>query len=514
MKRLLVFAALAATLLLLAWLMRAEDPVVAPTPETVIPTASVETPKTPPPLATEEQLTAEAPRESVPAETAREEATPVDAPVSRPARRKFDPDAVGAIYLFVQDPSGAAVVDAKIRMTGLYSERNPRITNDWIGEPSSGVTGADGSLRLRYPLWIDPDRRTSQVAFRIEHPDFMAFEAQGFPVDPAPRVIVLQRGAFVIVSGWIDTAADVVRDVTPHLTWGAVVAEDSWTPIKDGRLACANIPPGRHGLYLSYSSTQHGPCFSEVAFFDLAMGEQKELHLRLLPGRGFKGKLDEAVPRPVIDGAVMVNLAVGSSESSGATMSREFTAEVKPDGSFEFESIPPGAGQIIGICSGWASARVESDQPQSSPRLETLSKEEREKKIALMRDLAMVPQSVNPAVLEGPFELQMERTATVQATIDDAKGRPIADAELSLSPNVHWSTGHSSAFMHRTYSGQSDAGGQVTLSNLPRGVVFADVQHERFVLPAKSGADRRIQIELAAGESREVRIVLEPRQDE
>jgi hypothetical protein len=39
-------------------------------------------------------------------------------------------------------------------------------------------------------------------------------------------------------------------------------------------------------------------------------------------------------------------------------MSREFTAEVRPDGSFEFESIPPGAGQIIGICNGWASARV------------------------------------------------------------------------------------------------------------------------------------------------------------
>ncbi len=509
MKTILVSSALAAVLLLIAWLVwpepSASTPTLAPTTSAVTtdsPSApshalSVESPTAPP-----------TPREPTTQEESAEAPPEISATAPTGTRAKFDPNARGAVYFFVRDPEDKPIVDAEVRMSGLFCAQNPRATNEWIGEPSTGRTEPDGSIRLLYPKWIDPYRQTTHVSFRIEHREFVAFEAQGFPVESAPRIIVLQRGSLVVVTGWIGSPTDVVKDVKPHVSLGALATEAAWAPLGDGRLACMNFPPGRHSIYLSHSSPSRGPCFSEVTSFDLDAGERKELHLELAPGRGLKGKLADVVPRPVLGGRVLVNLAAGSTESSGAMMTREFTAEVRADGTFEFEALPPGAGQIVGICDGWASERVRSDKPTPDPRLKTLSKEEQEKKLALARDMAMVPQWVDPAVLEKPFELLMERTAKLHATVDDSKGRPIEHASVRIVANANWSHGQSSAFMHLAYAGVTDASGTCTIANVPRGVVFVDVQHEDYVVPA--GGEQQVQMELEAGAAHDVRVVLEP----
>src|SRR5262245_718360 len=69
-----------------------------------------------------------------------------------------------------------------------------------------------------------------------------------------------------------------------------------------------------------------------------------------------QGRLDDVVPRPVLDGRVRVRL-----DRAGAQGDRDFEAVVRADGTFELAGLPPGHGQIAALCRGWVSLRTPFD---------------------------------------------------------------------------------------------------------------------------------------------------------
>lgn len=466
------------------------------------PTAPSENERSTPSLATASQAD-ELAREVVQAPAI--EATAATANATRPAATlppKYDKDARGTAHLIVQDRFGAPVANAEVRLTGLRSKREP--ASHWgVGEETQiGKSAADGTVALSFPVWLDVELEVGFLTLAIRHPEFVTRELDMFEVKDEPRVVVLERGAFLIVSGYIGSKENVVRDVVAHLTDEVAVAADSWLPIKDGRLSNATIPPGEHGLYLAHRATGGRLFYSDAVTFELAASEQKELHLELFPAVALEGIVDRAVPRPIQNGSVIANLSLGTRHGKLRAM-RMFPAEIDPDGTFVLDGLPPGDGEIIGICDGWASRRVLHDDLDAAEVDASAAPSSVEAEFEL--------QSFDTGRTDGAFELVMEPTATVVADVRDADGKPIAGATVSLWPNVRWRIGYSQIFMNRTYAGVSDAEGRAVIANLPAGRCWYGVTHERWEVPQDEQGSRSLSIELKSGEQSTITVRLQLR---
>ncbi|MFN0243230.1 MAG: carboxypeptidase-like regulatory domain-containing protein [Planctomycetota bacterium] len=410
---------------------------------------------------------------------------------------RYDKKARGEVHLVVQDRFGVAVANAEVRLTGLRSKREPGSHWGLDEEVKLGKSAADGTVAISFPVWLDVELEVGFLTLAVRHPEFVTLELDMFAVKPEPQIVVLERGAFLIVSGYIGSKAHVVRDVAARLTDEVDVSADSWLPIKDGRLSNATIPPGEHGLYLTHRAADGRLFYSDATFFELAPSEQKELDLELFPALTIEGVLDRAVPRPIRAGDVMANLSLGSRESRAKTM-RVFTARVAEDGSFVLGGLPPGSGQIIGMCDGWVSKRVSAgaadDDDDAKP-------EDRER----------TPQSIDTANAGTVFELLMEPTATMLADVHDPDGKPIAGATVSMWPNVTWRIGYSQVFLGRRYEGVSDAKGRAVVTNLPAGRCGYGVIHERWELPQGEQGFRYLSLDMKSGEQSTVTVRLQPR---
>src|SRR5258705_2850604 len=398
-----------------------------------------------------------------------------------PAPVVVDKRARDWVNLIVQDRLGAPVPNAEINMVGMRTKRDPRAHYAWPTEPSLGRTAADGTGRIWYPVWVTPDDEAGKLTFKVSPPDFVTRIVDDFDVGAERRVIVLERGAFVIVSGWIESASERILDVEPLLTEEVKLPGGAWQRIRDGRLSTANIQTGAHAIYLRHADAEKGLWFSAVTPFSLAEAEQKELHLQLLPATRLEGRLEDEVPRPVLNGTVLLNLLVVDRAGGPVTMMREFRAPIRADGTFALPDLPPGDGQIIALCDGWASERVGDPGTPDDER---------------------IAQKVDPAS-GGIFVLKMEPTASLKATLRDPQGKPVEGAFLSCWPNVQWLNGYSSTFLGQSWSATSDARGEVVVANIPCGTVWYGVAHRE--LDLEMGAeDRTQQADLQPGKTLEV----------
>lgn len=419
---------------------------------------------------------------------------------ARPAR-----DAQGRLDLLVQDRHGAAIADATVILAGLRSQDSPGSgfhANAW-----GGTSARDGSVTLAFPLWVDDELRTSRLTLRVSHPDYEAKLVDDVSIEDGPQVVVLERGAFLVVSGWIESPGELVREVVPHLSDEARIAPGSWIAIQDGRLSNATIPPGPHALWLEHRAADGRLYFSEVEPFELARDTQHELHLRLVPARTLAGRLESEVPRPVEEGRVLLNLLVGA-RGAGPKAMRSFRADVRSDGSFELADLPPGEGQIVAACSGWISERVDGGAAALGVREGDPEAYQRALESGAWR--AWLPQSVEPASVEGVFELAMEPVASLEATLLGPDGAPVEGAMLALSPNVLWRNGYATIFLDRGFHGTSDAEGRVRIDELPAGICLYSVTHARLGLPVGSHGIRAEQVELHSGETAKLALELVP----
>ena len=195
-------------------------------------------------------------------------------------------------------------------------------------------------------------------------------------------------------------------------------------------------------------------------------GQTNEFQLRLKPGLRFTGKLDDSVPRPVNHGRVQIHVFP---PGPGDGLAWESARPVNADGTFAFESLPPGNLEIIAICDGF------------------VSKDGTGAGVGLRR-----PQVTTLDANNNHVEVTMEPTATCIITVLDDHDKPLASAEASFWPNVIWGGKSSTIFARARYesedlissgerpdwskfragqpklfSGTSDARGIAVVSNLP-----------------------------------------------
>lgn len=511
-KTLLVVAALAAVALVWSTIDRGGAPPQAMEPATV--DASV-----PPPVEPTDELASEPAAFASGARA--EERTAVVAESAAPPPDDEAPEPVvadragstGTVKLRIEDAWGHPIPRAKLTANQWRPVEDPA-TAVWWGDDDAramGESDLNGIVHLRYPRTQsmgDVGTVTlGTVGFEVSHPEYITHTEQDLDVlAQEEAVIVLERGSFLIVSGWIGSPSNLVADVAAHVTNDVDIGRGDWVPIGDGRPSCSRIPPGAHGIYLSHRDAGGRRWYSDVVPFELGAGEQQELALELHAARRMVGRLDERVPRPVHDGQVELNLYVQG--DARAVMLRTYREDVAPDGTFAFTDLPPGAGEIIGLCDGWVSARTQlADSNWIEPR------EEGEKR--RWRRMWQL-QQLDPAEhASEPYVLAMEPTADARITIEGPDGAPLAGAVVHAWPNVHWEIGYSEIFLERTWQATTDEDGVARLENLPGGdSVYLGVQTDAgYLLPRTRPDDdgsRDAKVELVAGETAETTIRMDP----
>jgi hypothetical protein len=458
-----LLALVTALLLLLAgawwWLRpRAESAIVAPAahaaaPAEEGPSARLEAGNT---SAREHAPKAEPASQPAAAPAAAEVASPAAASPPLPPK-----DAVGELVLrIVEQKSGRPIPDAKVRLYALRRSDEPGSSYGWPeSAPAEATSDGFGIARLSYPAWVRGLGTTSSVSYFVSHAEYPSkqdeIEIKSLRTE---ATIELVLGCYLVVSGWIGTPGNAVQAVSPMLEFEAGIASTDWIAGRDGRIGTNRIKPGEHALYLDWVSPEGRRHASRVVEFTLAEGEQREMALELLPPVTLHGRLDDAVPRPVIHGEVQLNAVFGK---QGATAGlRLHKATIESDGTFTLPDLQPGRIELIALCDGWAATygleayrheytvpgeeqkRVEEGETWSIPSFEVSSEQ-----------VLVVP---------------MTPTAAVELELVDEQGVPLEGASFVMFPNVHWpSSGYAQIYLERKWSTKSDGAGRARLENLP-----------------------------------------------
>lgn len=378
-----------------------------------------------------------------------------------------DLEATVPIVLKVVDEDEAPVADASVRIWAMRSVENPGSHSLYRGEEPLGVTDRAGRVELEHWAWVDVDGRTGQVTLRIEHPDYVTF-TDDVAIGPGEHVVHLTRGATVVVTGWYREPSNVIRDLKVLVDRESQLGPDGWKPLDDGRLATTKIPPGRHWLVASHADPELGLLSSAAEAFEVGEVGWETLHVELHAPLELVGELDANVPRPVVDGHVMLVLRAGG-VGGEPVLSQRFEAAIRADGSFVLTGLRPGSGQVLALCRGWSSLRTLADDPlQAGIHLDpSASAEERSAALQRAGERAYILQRAEVPQVETPFPVLMERTGTLEVTVLAPSGAPLEGATVSASPNVHVVGVGAWIFPWRTWNANTGPDGVARIEDLP-----------------------------------------------
>jgi hypothetical protein len=304
--------------------------------------------------------------------------------------------------------------------------------------------------------------------------------------------------------------------------WGQASREGGgtsfWIHPGPGMLATRRIAEGTQAVRVVQFDTKGAIWFSEVTNVVAKSGVEINQTLGLQRGPALRGKLDDRVPRPVIDGRVILNiLPFGYKAENDPPNWHSWTA-VRPDGSFEFVSLPSGDLEIAAICQGFTSTNGAGKYGFHYPQQHTVTK----------NDLDIV--------------IGMEPTAILDVTVVDRQDHPIAGANVGAWPNLRWGEWGAVIFgkdLFNTgdwirgvnlptrmggpldgktpavhdFDGTTDTHGHTVIPNLPLDVNEVALQREGYQIPAVntgSRDERHASVKLKVGVTNYLRIVVEP----
>ncbi|MEM9799078.1 MAG: hypothetical protein AAGA20_02065 [Planctomycetota bacterium] len=346
------------------------------------------------------------------------------------------------LKLKVIDPDGAAVEGAVVSISGMRSSAQP---GAWIsyyrGTPPKGTTDANGEVSLEHVVWVDQDGLVSGVDLNVEHPDFVPFRNSSFQLDT--KVVELQRGATVVVTGWHGDPSNTITDIQIQLDQRASLGMSAWKPQPDGRLSTSRLTPGLHLLAIAYEDEELGTLRSAPHQFTLGTVGWETIHLELLDPMRLEGELDPRVPRPVEDGFVRIVIRSGGLEGV-PVLTRTLDVEVESDGSFVVEDVRPGQAFIVAIAGGWASAKLPHPTDPDDTVFPTVD----------------LPQDVTP------FVVPMVETGRLEVTVLGPDGEP-AEATVFANPNYRVRGVGSSIVPGRDWAAATNDEGVATFPDVP-----------------------------------------------
>jgi hypothetical protein len=436
---------------------------------------------------------------------------PEPATATNPAE-KPDMRAVDKLAIRVVDDHEKPVMDAEVSIRGMRREGDSGSWYDYRGDDPSAKTDAQGRVELSHWRWVTIDGRTRALDVSVVHPDFVSFEDSSFEIGAGEHVIQLQRGATVVVSGWMASHPGLITDLKIELDRDARVPSDAWVRDAGGRLSTTQLAPGKHLISIEHESPELGLCFSEIAAFELGEHEWKELSLELHAAETLDGELDPSVPRPIVDGHVMLGIQRGGREAGEPSIHRRFETAIRADGTFSIEHLPRGHGQVFALCRGWVSKRTLADSALDAGihfSGEVTPQREAEA-IAEMGDRAFQLPRVDVPPATRPFVIAMERTATIEVTVKREDGSVLANSTVSVSPNIVLIGVGAQIAPWRIWYVSTNSAGMARIEDLPpTPTLWFRAQHADYQL-SKPDRERPPSIDARSGETTRADIVLEP----
>ncbi|MBI5433490.1 MAG: carboxypeptidase regulatory-like domain-containing protein [Planctomycetes bacterium] len=467
----LVVVALLAIGAWLRWSERAPDPASADVPASSVdastPSESATTPAAAldAPAATERSAVDTA----IPVVDATEEPRTPDDP---PAPETADLAARDVLVVRVVDELEAPIFDASVTIRGLRKQGDE---GSWYSRRDTETplrTDREGRARIPYERWTDLDAKTVRVDLVVEHADFIPFNDSSFELSPGEHVITLQQGSMVWVTVWHGSRDRVVADARLALEWEAQLGASAWRREPDGRLSTTKLAPGPHWITATHAGSELGQLASDFTPFELGKHSRLDLELELKPLVVLRGRLDDAVPRPVVGGLVTLNLHANRGNQG---LSSEHSAEVKPDGTFELPNLRSASGRVIAICDGWVSKQVPPRTIEEAGWQvdASASGSERQAQFDAIRD---TPSRAQPVDASGAQDLVvlMEPSGQLEVRVSDEAGAPLAGVAVSAWPNVYWDGVGSTIVPGRDWTATTDVDGLARITNLPvdDGVMF------------------------------------------
>ncbi len=450
---------------------------------------------------------------------------------AKPAALKFK-----EVMVVVLDQDGTPLAGATIHPEGFrvkgvhHADAYPWNPNDRRFGPAtkSAMTAPDGKAYLTYPVEGIPEEKefTSSLFFSVSHPGYSTARPEDYSMESANEPIRLSRGELLKVSGYFGTDHQPVTELAPNLTQFDTVPSD-WQKMEGGELDFDKLSPGNHLLQLMGRRPSGEIVYSDTVAFTAEAGKPCSLNLEMKPGIRVEGRLDDRVPRPVKNGRVLI--AVRPKEFPAWLVDEDFAMRaekygypsfwrtyrtVNEDGTFVFESIPPGELDVIAIGDGFVSRSIGRAQNRINGKL-------------VNGGGVGIPQTfaLNRPVTE--ITVQTESTATLDFTATTRRGEPIEGASVYLSPNVLRIGGifgemrHSSEEPFRRLAplpqlpfagAKTDNAGNVEIRDIPSIADRMNVFDSRYQVPLqdpKGWRNRQVRLTFSPGVTNELKIAME-----
>jgi hypothetical protein len=270
--------------------------------------------------------------------------------------------------------------------------------------------------------------------------------------------------------------------------------------------------------------------YSDATAFTSVGGKSANLSLEMKPGIRLEGRIDDNVPRPVKNGRVMISVRApqypandiiedyyAHDDNYGGYMARVFWHSYRPinaDGTFVFESVPPGEADIVVLGDGFVSQTVGKLHNRVNGIISTNS-------------LTMtIPQAFPLTAPRTQIVVKTEPTATLEFSAVTKSGQPIEGIWVGMYPEVFrmwgpfaWKKDFSEEPFRQIphlsdldFSGKTDSNGKLVLANLPPEVRGLDIDSQDYQVPLqqpKSWRDRHVRARFSPGETNELHMVME-----
>jgi hypothetical protein len=434
----------------------------------------------------------------------------VAAPAEEPNTNAADnpikfPTQTAELVVSVTDEDGKPIQGVVIKPYGCRSVEEPSTGWFWpiynIGHPTEHVSDAKGKVVVDYPITFghEPDWNTcSEITAMVTHPEFIS---QKLSVDPrnGKTTLSMKAGCQLTISANGPSGENV--------PFGMRVAgpgrSAKWLIDGQGVHKSSAIPDGSWQAMLVSPSADGRHLFSSVLPLRLRNQQAVSIrNLRLKPGLHLKGRLDDSVDRPVKNGKLIAHCLpkpasyiYGDGTNGTPSVSWETSAEINEDGTFEFLSLPrSGLLQLITICDGYVGKDIDVIEPNPTFR----------------QGVFLQVADIDPAE---ELIVEMEPTGTVQVTVLDDTGEPLADAHVGTSPNQSMHLSGSNIlgeswesitsihaqldplfkivprdYSESRYSTRTNAKGIATITNLPLERTHAfGAAHEDYVMQSLNG---------------------------
>jgi len=469
-----------------------------------------------------------------------------------PAKVKFKEVAV-----VVQDEDGKPIEGATVssegfRVKGIHGADAYGWNKKLFGEPVAAVTGSDGKAMVKYPVMGIPEEKelTGALFFSVTHPEYATVRVQTYYVDRREKPIQLTRGIHLEVSAYFGSNQQPVTDLVPILNEEGMIHTNDWQKLDNGVLAFHKMSPGGHILQLMgrlpsgeivYSedfaftvekgkeiSKQPNPSNPDGVIVSYQAGKEIRIRLNMQPGIRLEGRLDDNVPRPVKNGRVLISVRAKEFPAWNNYADIDDILKKYPnvypwksyrpiaeDGTFVFESIPPGGLDVIVHGDGFVSKSGGDFSQRNGSKLEKVPG-------------FALPQAFSLVAPTTKIEVVTEPTATLEVTAKTKAGKPVEGATVYVNPDVVRLGGifgnmrQSSEEPFRNlpplpdvpYFATTDKDGFAVIRNVPASDRGMEAYHPQYQVPLQEPTDwrdRYIRVTFSPGETNHYDLTLEPK---